>query len=220
MSKPTIKEIIEKTIIKKIGTNKSFTLENLLKLLPNIKESTIRVNMKRLIDEEYIIRTKNGVYFMPNKNRVLKEAVTDVNEIVRKLYIEDSSNDIVGYYSGINFARGLGLTTQTASKETIYSNLVSDKKREIEIQNIKFIINSPRFKVNKDNYKVLQIMDLIDNFEKVSEVSRENSISYIKRYLEDVSIEKDELLEIIRSYPLKTQVKYYEAGVGNVITQK
>ena len=75
--------------------------------------------------------------FLPIQKRVLKEASLNTDDVIIKKYIRDSDNRMIGYYSGMNLARTLGLTTQTASVETIYSNAVSEKKRTIKVQNQK-----------------------------------------------------------------------------------
>jgi hypothetical protein len=218
MGKVTIKETIKDIIIHKIGADIPFTLDDISILLPDIKYSTIKVNIKRMLDQEVINKSKNGIYYLPKQKRVLKETVLNTDDVITKKYIRDNHDHMIGYYSGINLARSLGLTTQTASVETIYSNLVADKKRIIKVQNQKFIINAPRYKVTDNNYKVLQVLDIIHIFDKVSEIGREKTLDIIKEYLKDISIEKIELTSILKAYPLKTQVAFYEIGVDHVIT--
>lgn len=220
MGKVTIKETIKDIIMHKIGADIPFTLDDVSIMLPDLNSSTIKVNIKRMLDQEVIKKSKNGIYYLPKQKRVLKETVLNTDDVITKKYIKDSENHMIGYYSGINLARSLGLTTQTASVETIYSNLVADKKRIIKVQNQKFIINAPRYKVTEDNYKILQVLDIIHVFDRVSEVTTEKALGIIKEYLKGISIEKDKLTSIIKSYPLKTQIAFYEIGVDHVITQR
>ena len=218
MGKETIKETIKDTVMYKIGVDIPFTLDDISLTLPNIKYSTIKVNIKRMLDQGVIKKSKNGIYYLPKQQRVLKETILNTDDVITKKYIKDSDNHMIGYYSGINLARSLGFTTQTASVETIYSNLVADKKRIIKVQNQKFTINAPRYKVRDDNYKLLQVLDIIHIFDKVSEIGREKALVIIKEYLKDIMLTKDELTSIVKSYPLKTQVAFYEIGVDHVIT--
>lgn len=220
MNKKTIKDEILATIKNQIGENTSFKIKDLINLLPNIKYSTIKVNLKRIFEEGILKKAKNGIYFLPNEKRVLKDAFINTDDVVTKNYIENDEGDRIGYYSGINFANGLGLTTQTASIQTIYSNAVSDKSRIITIQNQKFKINSPRYKVTNHNYKILQVLDLVHNLDKYNEFDIETVLEVVKKYLNSVEIKKDELTKIIKTYPLKTQVVFYEIGVDHFITQE
>ena len=83
------------------------------------------------------------------------------------------------------------------------------KKEPLKFKIKKFVINAPRYKVTEDNYKVLQVLDVLHMFDKVNEFGKEKSLDMIKTYLKDVNIEKDELTSIIKSYPLKNTSYFF-----------
>lgn len=197
-----------------------FFLKELYDQFPDIKQGTVRESIRRLVNERKIMKAKNGVYELTSPNRVLKANVVNISEVVEKTYLKDKDNNVIGYRSGINFANRLGLTSQTASVEIVYSNAVSNRKREINLNKNRLIIDSPRVEVNNQNYKLLQILDLLLELEKFSEYDLKKSESKLLSYISNIKLSEEELEKIVSAYPLAAQVKFYKMGGANVITQK
>ncbi|MFA6648336.1 MAG: hypothetical protein WCS32_06830 [Candidatus Izemoplasmatales bacterium] len=197
-----------------------FFLKDLYAQFPEINEGTIRESIRRLLNEEKILKAKNGVYELPNPNRVLKSHVVNTANVVEQTYIKDNKNNIIGYRSGINFANMLGLTSQTASVEVVYSNVVSNRKREIKLNKSRLIINAPRVEVTNENYKLLQVLDLLTEFEKYSEYDLKQVELKLLSYISNIKLSYGELERIVEAYPLTAQVKFYKIGGANVITQR
>jgi hypothetical protein len=197
-----------------------FFLKDLYAQFPEINEGTIRESIRRLLNEEKILKAKNGVYELPNPNRVLKSHVVNTANVVEQIYIKDNKNNIIGYRSGINFANMLGLTSQTASVEVVYSNVVSNRKREIKLNKSRLIINAPRVEVTNENYKLLQVLDLLTEFEKYSEYDLKQVELKLLSYISNIKLSYGELERIVEAYPLIAQVKFYKIGGANVITQR
>src|SRR5690625_2475999 len=61
-----------------------------------IKDSTLRMNLKRLADEGRIKRYARGIYFIPQPNSLLKNQTLSINKVIRKKYLYDGSKPI-GY---------------------------------------------------------------------------------------------------------------------------
>jgi len=197
-----------------------FFLKDLYKQFPEINEGTIRESIRRLINEEKIMKAKNGVYELPNAKRVLKSHVVNISNVVEQTYLKDKENNLIGYRSGINFSNLLGLTSQTASVDVVYSNAVSNRKREIKLNKSRLIINSPRVEVSNKNYKLLQVLDLLTEFEKYSEYDLKQAESKILSYISGIKLSHEELDRILEAYPLAAQVKFYKIGGANAITQR
>ena len=219
MKPPSITNRIYDFMKEKSQFYQPFLLKNLYRQFPDIKDGTIREMMRRLVGEKKVIKIKNGLYFLPNPERVLQSYAFNVMNIIDSVYLKNQDNEFIGYRSGINFANLLGLTSQTASVEVIYSNNVSTRKREIKIQNNRLMINAPRVKITNQNYKLLQLLDLLTDFEKVSEYELDQVQSKLLAYINAIQISSKELNRIVEAYPLAAQVKFYKLGVANVITQ-
>ncbi len=220
-------DAVEKLKIKQIykyirinyGYSQPFFLKDLYVAFSDMKQGTIRESLRRLTNEEKIIKAKNGIYELPNPDRILKAPTVNILSIVEQAYLKDNDN-IIGYRSGINLANRLGLTSQTASVETVYSNAVSNRKREIKLNKNRLIINAPRIQVDNQNFKLLQVLDLLTDFDKYSEYDLKQASKKILSYITNLQLSSEELERAVAAYPLATQVKFYKIGGANVITQK
>lgn len=212
MAEEILIDKIYKSIITNYKIGQIIFLKDLYLLFPKIKKGTIRESIRRLINQEKILKAKNGVYELPNPNRVLKAHVVNSTNVVKRTYIMDRDNNIIGYRSGINFANFLGLTSHTASVEVVFSNAVSKRKREIKINNNRIIINAPRVEVTNSNYKLLQVLDLLNEYDKYSEYDLKQGAPKIVSYISGIKLSSDQVDRIVESYPLTAQVKFYKIG--------
>lgn len=184
-----------------------------------LNPSTLRQYIKRLADKGLLAKVQNGIYFIPKKKPMFGSAVLDTDQVVRKKFIEDRDR-IIGYKSGTNFANALGLTSQTAAVATIVTNNASAAKREVSVYKKRFIIRKPRANVNKSNYKLLQVLDLLNNYEQYSEKPLEVAKEKILSYLEGVSLNEQEVKEYLDAYPIKTKLRVYELGLLDAIARR
>lgn len=190
-------------------------LKEELKLNP----STLRQYIKRLSDKGLLVKVQNGIYFIPKKKPMFGSAVLDTDQVVRKKFLEDRDR-IIGYKSGTNFANALGLTSQTAAVATIVTNNASAAKREVTVYKKRVIIRKPRVNVNRSNYKLLQVLDLLNNYEQYSEKPLEVAKEKILSYLEGLSLNEQEVKEYLDEYPIKTKLRVYELGLLDAIARR
>ena len=73
--------------------------------------------------------------------------------------------------------------------------------------------------ITNQNYKLPQLLDLLTDFEKVSEYELDQVQSKLLAYINAIQISSIELNRIVEAYPLAAQVKFYKLGAVNVITQ-
>lgn len=185
-------------------------IQDIYTFFSDVNPSTIRTIFKRLVDNELLVKIRSGVYAVPNKDSLMGESTVYISDVIKRKYLGEDR--IIGYRSGLNFANYLGLTKQTASVDFIISNKVSNKKREVTLNKNRLILNGPKVKVTSYNYKLLQIMDLLNNFEKLSEIDLKASKEIILDYLSTTNLKEEEIEEIVSRYPLKAQVKFYKIG--------
>lgn len=98
--------------------------------------------------------------------------------------------------------------------------VVSNRKREIKLNKSRLIINAPRVEVTNENYKLLQVLDLLTEFEKYSEYDLKQVELKLLSYISNIKLSYGELERIVEAYPLTAQVKFYKIGGANVITQR
>lgn len=191
--------------------NQPILIKDIYVSFPETNETTIRSILKRLTEKELVVKIKNGVYVLSNKESIMGKLSVFTSDILDKKYLINE-NGFIGYKTGLSFANFLGLTTQTVSVESVISNAVSNKKREIKINNNRFIINAPRYQVTNENYKLLQILDLLNEFDSYSEIDLKTASKIILKYITNIKLTDEEIEKIVSSYPLEAQVRFYKIG--------
>lgn len=219
MKKKSTSSEIYDYILNNYSLDEPILIKEVSEIFPTINTNTIRSIFSRLKDNGLVVMIDSGIYALLNNNSVLSKPKVYTSDIIKKKYIGDDMNTI-GYRTGINFANQLGLTTQTASVDFIVSNAVSKKRREIKIKNNRLIVDAPRVEVNSDNFKLLQILDLLNEFSSLSEVDLKTAKTRILEYLSKIELDESELEKIVSSYPLRAQVNFYKIGGQNAIASK
>lgn len=194
-----------------------FTRE-IYQVFPTMRRGSIRQILSRLVEQKIIERAEQGIYFKPKSKRLIASNHLSSQRIIEDKYLKNKNR--VGYITGINLANRLGLTQQIANVETIKSNNVSNKKRKVNINKGKVIINAPRVKVNDENYKLLQILDVLNDFERLSEIDLASATPVIWDYLKDLKLSKEEIDRCVDAYPLKAQVNFFKTGVYHELIKK
>ncbi len=220
MNKQKKKDIVLDFILSNYDKRTPIFVKDIYSTFPDTSEGTIRSLFKRFYESGTLEKVENGVYALPNKDSILGKSTVYISDVVESKYIREDTGERVGYNSGINFSNLIGLTSQTASVNTIYSNNVSNKKRIAKLKNNRVILNAPRVRVTDSNYKLLQVLDLLNNLERYSEYDLKKSALKILKYLENANLDEDEVENIVSTYPLDAQVKFYKIGGANAITRK
>ena len=147
--------------------------------------------MERLIKEGVIKRLSNGIFYKPRMT-VFGELQPSEEELIKPYIFEKKKR--IAYITGTALYNQMGLTTQVP--KTI--KIASSRKRfsySNDILNIKSTLSYVA--VSDENYKFLEILDAIKDFNKIQDISMENGIQILKNILYKLN-EKD----------LKTLVAY------------
>lgn len=207
-------------IVSEIGYDEPiFTKELKSSLKEQISDDTLRQNLKRLSDKGYLMKVDNGIYYVPKSKSVLKNPRVNIDKVIMRKYIKPNENKVIGYSSGINFANQLGITTQTASVYNISTNASGRRINEIKIGKKVVKLRKPKVEITNKNYKLLQVLDLLNDYDKVSEVPLESASTFIYKYLSDMKITEKEFNEYLYKYSKKTICRALELGLNNVITR-
>lgn len=109
--------------------------------------------------------------------------------------------NIKGYITGANLFNKVGLTTQVPNIIDIVTNECKNNNKYTN-KNLNVTIRKPKIKINNENYKYLQLIDLIENKDDIYvEVENMDDIIY------DFIQENDLLFEKIIKYARETNSK-------------
>ncbi len=187
--------------------------------LPNINNNHLRQLFKSLCDSDMIKRYDTGIYYIPTTSRLKGECSLPPEVVARYKYITRNGN-IAGYYSGYTFANQLGITTQVPYAMEIVSNNSGGKYREVTLKNQRLILRKPKFEVTKDNYLILQFLDLLKDIDIYADDMNESCRQTLISYMQKTNITKSKIDKYISVYPDKIYKFIYEMGLYDVLTQR
>lgn len=202
--------------------------------MPGSTKNNIRQALKVLCDKGLAIRYDTGIYYIPedspqSENQLKTElnkittppAPFSSTDIAEKKYIFDKG-EYFGYYTGFVFANAMGLTTQVPFVREIASNNSGGIKRKIEIAGTKFILKEPRTIVTNENHKILQFLDLMNDYDFYYDDSAiKEDVEYrIKNFLKESNISRNQMESYLDFYPDSIYKTLYKLEVARVFAWK
>lgn len=173
----------------------------------------IYVYINRLVKENKLSQFIKGIYYKPTKG-IFGDKTLNINKVIEKKYICDEKGK-KGYFAGAYLFNKVGLTTQIPKEILIVTNecpngnIYNNKNLGVTIKKAKIIIND-------DNYKYLQLFDLLLNKDNIKiEVDNEEEIIY--KFIKDNNLDIRKIFFYANiTQNMKAIVKLYELGGQNV----
>jgi len=124
----------------------------------------VNVNLKRITDSSDLERYQKGIYY---KAQVTPFGKTKLNpaQVTRDTYIYINGLTI-GYETGATFLNQIGLTTQIAKYKYYVTNAFKQNGSRVD-EKLNMVIRKPPTEVTEENYLYLQLLDAIENKDKV-----------------------------------------------------
>lgn len=180
-----------------------------------VTDTNLRQMFKVLCDSGQIYRYETGIYYMKGNTRLKGGVSLSASKVARYKYIA-RKDQVNGYYSGYTFANLLGLTTQVPYTIEIVSNCASAKCREVSVKNQKIILRRPRTQINKENVDVLQLLDLLKDFEQYVDEDMAAATYIISSYIKKIGMKRSDVDEYITLFPDRVYKYIYEMRLYNV----
>ena len=182
--------------------------------IAGMSDASIRQKIKKLTDTGEVIRYEQGIYYIPKTSRVRGETTLAPDVVARYKYISRMGR-IMGYYAGYTLANKMGISMQVPIKEEIVSNNMAAVVREVSVGNRVYVVRKAPVEVNKNNYIVLQLLELlkdIDEYSDNEQAAREQIIDYIRRF----QITREVVDQYIIYFPSRVYKSIYEMRLENV----
>lgn len=144
-------------------------------------------------------RYKKGIYYT-SIDTVFGKSTIKHGELVRRLYMWDE-DEVFGYETGPSYCNFIGLTTQVPKYTFIATN-----KRQTNINDSTLKLVKPVIEVNINNYKYLQMLDIISN-RVLTYYETENYKSIIRDEIERKKINFEGLFYYAKYYKDKNIYK-------------
>ena len=173
----------------------------------------IYVYINRLVKENKLTQFIKGIYYKP-LNGTFGNKLLNINKVINKKYVQDS-NGYKGYFSGAYLFNKIGLTTQIPKEILIVTNECPNSN-DYNNKNLGVIIRKPKIEINEENYKYLQLFDILINKDNIKiETNNEKEIIY--KFIKDNELELEKIFEYANKINnLKPIKKLYELGGDNI----
>lgn len=172
----------------------------------------LRQTMSKLVEQGQLRRFDKGIYYIPDTSILPTGALLSSDKVIERRYLFDKGQRC-GYISGQNFANQFGLTTQVPMSCTVVSNKATTKERRIRLGQQDIILRQPRCTITEQNFLVLQILDLLADVDKYSEIDQAGARQRFKDYLVRAAISFSSMEQYLGYYPLKIFKNMYEMGL-------
>lgn len=130
------------------------------KMSQQIRKNVNVILMRMVKDGNYLKRFGTGIYYRDDIDQG-EETGIDSIELIRRTYIEDKRGNVFGYLTGAAFLHKLGLIEKSPHKIIIATN--EKRNGNIETTDMEFKLVNPSTTVTRENYRYLQMLDLIKN---------------------------------------------------------
>ena len=192
------------------GYNEPIFLNDLS--IEGLSENAVRQSVKRLVASGFLERYDNGIYYIPKRGGLLEKSYLDPSMVIIRKYVENQLNKY-GYITGLSFANQLGLTTQMPAVIEIVTNRESTNGRMLMVGNQKVRVKKSSISVSEDNAELLQLLDVIGQAEKYTELTIEETVDILITYIRKKKFTKGQLSDVSSALTGATAKKMIEWGV-------
>lgn len=157
--------------------------------------NNVKTILNRLNKENFIKTAYKGIYYIPKEN-IFGEIPLAIRKIVQYKYLVDKFGNIKGYITGAALFNQVGLTTQVPNITDIATNECKNNNKYTN-DYFKTTIRKPKIEITNENYKYLQLFDLIENKDNVNiEVENEDEIIY--NFIQENNLDFEKIIKYAR----------------------
>lgn len=131
----------------------------------NNAKAVVNVIMPRIAENGQLLRYAKGVYYRA-ENTVFGKTKLNPALINRDRYLI-KDGEIVGYETGAAFLNQIGLTTQIPKYKKFATNQFKHRGSRTD-KKLQVIIRKPKTRVTRENYQYLQVLDAIENKDRIA----------------------------------------------------
>ena len=164
------------------------------KVFNNVKAILNRMNKEGIIETAY-----KGIYYIPTEN-IFGKMLLGNRQIIRYKYIMDKKGNI----TGAKLFNEAHLTTQVPNVIDIATNECKNFNK-YENKNLNVIIRKPKIEINSENYKYLQLFDLIENKDNIG-IEVDNPDEIIYKFIEENDLDFEKIIKYARDTKSRTVI--------------
>lgn len=211
------KDMLADRLLKKFGRGEPIFTSEIIDAWRELSRSGVFRMIRKLLNEETILRDEIGIYYIPEEGVTRKWSVLGRSQIIEKKYIM-YDGDIYGYYSGITLLNGLHLTTQMAYHVEIVTSKISSRK--IKLRNHPMTLRRSKAPIDKNNVHALMLLEAAGDMDGpfLDEDMEEgpgyrDEVRWIKEFIELKMIKKEDVLRYAEYFPKRALKNLLETGL-------
>ncbi len=166
---------------------KFYNKEDKEKVFNNVKSILNRMNKEGIIQTAY-----KGIYYIPIEN-IFGKMLLGTRQIIQYKYLMDKKGNIKGYITGAKLFNDVHLTTQVPNVIDIATNECKNFNK-YENKNLNVVIRKPKITVSNENYKYLQLFDLIENKDNI-DIEAPNQDEIIYDFITDNNLNFEKIIK-------------------------
>ena len=166
--------------------------------------NNVKAILNRLTKENIIKTAYKGIYYIPIEN-IFGEIPLATRKIVKYKYLVDKLGNVKGYVTGATLFNQVGLTTQVPNVIDIATNECKNYNKYTN-NYLNTIIRKPKIEVTTENYKYLQLFDLIEIKDNINiEVEDEDEIIY--KFIQENELDFEKIIKYARETNCKKAIE-------------
>ena len=172
----------------------------------------LRQQIKKLVDSGRLKRYDTGIYFISGKSIYSEGSQLSKEKVIEQKYLRDGK-EICGFVSGMLFANHIGITSQLPLIYELVTNKATNDYREITLANSRVIIRKPKVRINNENWRSLQFMELLKDIDIFSELHGVKLTNHLIKYMKTAGITFADMDRYLDCFPDKIFRNMYRTGL-------
>lgn len=168
--------------------------------------------LDRLVAYDKLLKYAAGIYYLPDETE--RPLCPDV--VARNMYIFRRGKRI-GYYGGYTLANQMGLSSQVPIKEEFVSNEARKNEEEVFFGNRIYIVRKPPVEVTEDNYRVLQLLEVLKDLRECADESMPIAEARITYYIKKNKVSKENVNAYLNYFPPQVYDNIQEMRLEHVL---
>lgn len=157
--------------------------------------NNVKAILNRLTKEKIIKTAYKGIYYIPKIN-IFGEMPLAIRKIVQYKYLVDKLGNVKGYITGATLFNQVGLTTQVPNITDIATNECKNYNKYTN-EFLNTTIRKPKIDITTENYKYLQLFDLIENKDNIN-IEVENADEIIYKFIQENKLDFEKIIKYAR----------------------
>lgn len=166
--------------------------------------NNIKAILNRLTKENIIKTAYKGIYYIPKTN-IFGEMPLAIRKIIQYKYLVDKFGNVKGYITGAILFNKIGLTTQVPNIMDITTNECKNYNKYTN-DYLGTTIRMPKIEITNENYKYLQLFDLIENKDNIN-IEVDNADKIIYKFIQENELDFEKILRYARETNCKKAIE-------------